>query len=510
MKYWIIFFVFSVNLGFAQQKLIPISTFYKDCLFSTDSIGTEDFIYAGGNYLPSTEGQMKLHEKIRDRTVTYTDLEEKLLKQHVLEVKEKDVNLSASPVGNFSYGSDLLDTNGFNLFQNTRGVFIEGEFFNKFYFQTSFYENQARFASFEEQFVRAHGEFYTHSSGYNQQNGMIPGAARTKAFKGNGFDYAFAFGQFSYRINDKLDLQAGNGQQFIGVGHRSLLYGSNSPASPYFRMNYQLSPKWGYSISRIRGLNLIRKKTSSSVESYYQPKGIALHYLNYKPSKKASISLFEGNIWQMGDSLETESPFGLYYVPLPGLAPLYKENTYSVYGIDASYILNQKIRLYSQLAFSNEFKDYAGQVGVRFYVKKLFFQAEYNKISKNMYVSNNPMLSYSNYNLPINHIKGNSFDEIIVRSNFEYKRFYFDLREVLYHLKDYNSNNLLPVQLANTNETGWLSALFFETGYRFNMKLNVNIFSSLLWRKSWTSNNQQNLVFNLGIRTGLLHMINDY
>ena len=49
-----------------------------------------------------------------------------------------------------------------------------------------------------------------------------------------------------------------------------------------------------------------------------------------------------------------------------------------------------------------------------------------------------------------------------------------------------------------------------EVGMKFNKKLNLSVFSSLLWRKEILENTNVNLIFHLGIRTGLLSQPNDY
>ena len=49
-----------------------------------------------------------------------------------------------------------------------------------------------------------------------------------------------------------------------------------------------------------------------------------------------------------------------------------------------------------------------------------------------------------------------------------------------------------------------------EVGLKFNKKLNLSVFSSVLWRREMMEITNSNLAFHLGIRTGLLNQPNDY
>lgn len=498
------------NVCYAQLQTLPISTHYIDLILSPDSISSSSYLYSGDYFFPASLKDIAFYKKYHDPSTTFTEFEETLLKKHVLEIEEKDVVLNASPVGAFSFGSDLLDTNGFNLFQNTRGVFIEGAFFNDFSFQTSFYENQIRVSSYESDFIRGRGELYTRPWGYEQQNGVIPGGARTKPFKDGGFDYAFAFGHFLYTPSKYFEVLAGNSPQFLGSGYRSMLYSSTSPNVPFLKLSSHISPKLSYSLSRIRGMNLVRKKTSSSVESYYQPKAIGIHYLHWTPTKKIGVNFFEGTVWQMGDSLATTAPNALYWAPLPFFSWTQPNISYSIVGIDLSYTVNHHFRLYGQVASNRTLDEYAFQGGIRGYFPNIMLQLEINHASQNMYIAEHSSLNYANYNLPIAHIKGNRFTEIVARTSYSYHRFYTDFKNVLYFLKNHESTVLLPIALTGEINTGVLNHSLLEVGYRFNPKLNVSIYGQCLWRKSFTENPSNNLLFNLGIKTGLLDKFDDY
>ena len=127
-----------------------------------------------------------------------------------------------------------------------------------------------------------------------------------------------------------------------------------------------------------------------------------------------------------------------------------------------------------------------------------------------MYRSENAALNYSNYNLPIAHIKGNSFTELLTRGSYTYKKFYAEVKNVLYFLENHQANTLIPVNLPSSINSGLLNHLSSEIGYRFNIKLNISLYSRLTWRKSFTENQDNNLLFHMGIRTGLLDRCDDF
>jgi hypothetical protein len=262
-------------------------------------------------------------------------------------------------------------------------------------------------------------------------------------------------------------------------------------------------------------MNLVRKKTYTTVEGYYQPKGFSANYISYQLSKQSTISFFEGSTWSMGDSLSTKSINPIYFIPIPGISALVSKNTYTIYGLNFSQILFSKFLFYSQLAIgSGRNNQFAAQVGSRFYnpskLKNTMLQVEFNWATKNMYTDSYARLNYSNYNLPLAHIKGTGFKEILLRFNTEIHRFYLDVKSSTYFLNYYNSDALLPLRLTSQEENGVILNNQVELGFRFNTKLNVNIFGNMIWRSEHLAVTKSNLIFQAGIRTGLMTTYNDF
>lgn len=498
-----------------QQNSYLLNSFFKDNLFNNSM----DDSYIGTSFLPVFESEYNLSKTLRDSSVQYYDLTETLFKKHLFEAKGSNYYLTISPIVDLNIGKDRADTNERRLFQNTRGIFIEGDLFNNFSFSTSFYENQGRFSNYESAYYSSVGELYPNQTAgtYTTQNAVIPGSARTKPFKTDGFDYAYATGNIIYRPHQKILLSAGNTSHFVGDGYRSMLLSDNSIPAPFFRGNFQLSKKWHFNYLRMRLINLMRKPASTTVEAYYETKGYSSNYVTFQATKKLAVSLFEGIIWSKGDSILSKKVHPVYYNPLPFLASalLSSNEIYALHGLNISFAPFPSHRLYSQFAIGNlNSHQTAFQIGYRGYnffgSKNFMIQLEYNNVTKGMYQSDNPRLNYSHYNLPLAHVKGNSFQEFILRSNYEKNRIYLDIKSVYYLLKDYSPLSLLSVSKDIPLESGPVFLQQVEVGYRFNKKMNLTIFGNWQYRTEMLSINQKaNLLF-IGIRTGINNHYNDF
>lgn len=509
--------IFFVLLGISvsgQHNLISTHSFFRDKLFETSR--TE--AYNGNAFLPVTESNYDLQKHLKDTSLLYYDFAVTLFRKHLIEIKTEDCFLTISPTFNLTFGKDLKDESTRNLFQNTRGFIIEGDIAKNFSFATTFYENQARLSNYETDFVSSHGEFYfkQNGTGYIQQNGVVAGGTRTKEFKNDGFDYGFAQGYIVYQPHKKVDIIAGNNQQFIGAGYRSMLLSDNSSGAPYLRFDYRISNRWSYSVLRTRAMNLVRKKKTTTVEAYYQPKGFAANYLSFQATDKLNISLFEGSTWSMGDSLTTKRVHPLFYNPIPIVASILNDSICNtIQGVNINWLLHGNARIYGQFVVGAiGTKQYALQIGYRgndyFKIKNLYTQVEYNFATSKMYKATTDRLNYSHYNLALAHPKENGFHELVVRLGWEWKRIYADLKSVNYFLINHSKNDLLPIQYYTTVSNDKISHNQMEFGYRMNKKLNWTFFGNITFRKQTGDVNSQAFVVSAGMRTSLLSHYNDY
>lgn len=508
-------FLAGFNYVLSQQNFIPLTSFYKDRLYSSSS---RLEAYSGNSFFPSTEHAYDLAFKIEDTTRQYNTFSHTLFQKHLLEFKGENYHLSISPVFDFTLSKDLADTSNRRFFQNTRGFHIEGDLFKNFSFSTSLYENQSRNPNYQRAYYSEIGELYVNSadSTYQTQNAVIPGSGRTKPFKGDGFDYAYAIGSLIYQPFKVLTLSAGNNAHFIGDGYRSMLLSDNSYSSPYFQVNYRFLPKWEFIYLRTKLLNLTRKPASTSVEAYYQPKAYAVNYLSFNPTTKLTLSLFEGTIYSRGDSISSNRANPMYYNPIPFLSTflLKPSEVTSLIGLNIGYTPIDNWRIYGQFAYNQSTTGIAGQLGTRFsepfHILNLFVQLEANYASKDVYSSSIARLNYSHYNLPLAHTKGQGLTEGIVRINYEWKRMYADLKTIYYSLENYSSKSLIPIAQSVIATNGTILHNHLELGYRFNRKMNFSVFTSWILRHESNATSSITNFISVGLKTDLINHYSDF
>ena len=495
-----------------QQNMLPISSFFKDELFRNNR-------FSGSSFLPRSEGEFDLHAVIRDSSIQYYEFLDVLFKKHLIEIKGDGFNISISPTLNVGLGKDFEDTSSTRLFNNTRGFLVKVDLLKNFSFTTALYENQNRFTKYENAYYASIGERYPGAdSTYFAQNGVVPGGARTKPFKVDAFDYAYAIGNIVFKPADFVRVSAGNNSQFVGRGYRSLFLSDNSVPAIYLRGDFKISDKLEYTVLRSKQFNLLRRPIYSTVESNYEAKLFSSQFLNYQVTPQFSLSLFEGSYWNVGDSISTKSVNGAYFLPVPFAGPAIVNNeneVNSLSGLQLEYQWKDKIGFYSQLAISNwNTKSIGSQIGMRYFdafgLTNSLLQLEYNNVPKRLYLSENSRLNYSSYNLPNAHPKGNGFQEYILRFNYTKKRFYGDWKSVFYQFKNYQEGNLIAVNKDIEKRTGQIYHQQIELGYRVNKKMNLELFVQHLYRNpSGVSQSPTNAVF-LGLRTGFLNHYNDF
>ena len=174
--------------------------------------------------------------------------------------------------------------------------------------------------------------------------------------------------------------------------------------------------------------------------------------------------------------------------------------------------------MYGQVAIANwDFNRTGFQVGYRGYnffgLTDFMLQAEFNFLPEEMYAAQNPRLNYVHYNLPLGHVRGDGIQEIIVRSNYEYKRVYADLLVSYMMLSNYNPRGLLPTNALidpGTESSFNTTNVQLEVGYRFNRKMNFSVFGRSVIRTTTQENPVNGTIFQLGMRTGLLNQYDDF
>lgn len=512
-----------LSMLFGQQKIILQQTYFK-----------EKFIYYSKNksietFFPANTSQLNLAYLNRDSMFVYTDLENILFKRFPIDIKKPDFKLAVTPIINYSKGRiGTLDSNFWPVYRNTRGVYVEGELLKNIGFNFSFCENQAHFQEYENAYFNQQGENYIKYYGkYSVQNAMIPGASRTKPFKVNGYDYAFSSGNIHLNIHPKFQVEFGNNQHFIGSGYRSLLLSDNSSNAPSLRFKWKINRFVNYQVLYRKQLNLYRKPYTWAVEANYETKIFAASYLTFKPNDAISISWFTGGNQLRGDSMIMNKLDTRQLIPLPLFQnDILLGNKSLINGITGVNIdvAFKKVRVYGQLVADKFNANWLGasQVGLYYFdafgVKNFQVQCEWNQVPRNFYAAERAKLSYSNYNLPSAHPKGNNFKELFVKVGYSFNRFYINSKTNFYFTQggdlkqQFLTNSIFvldPTQATNSQGTTILENI--ELGYRLNRLYNATIFVSYQGRaSSFDKLDQTFQCLMIGLRTAITNEYFDF
>lgn len=451
--------------------------------------------------------------------------------------------LTIDPLFNFEFGKDLADSTGEKLYKNTRGFLVRGDIGKKISFETSFYENQATFPQYIDDYIKSTNDLFPQTSNYSYD--VIPGQGRAKKFKLNGYDYAMTSGYVSYSPVKMLNIQVGNGKHFVGDGYRSLLLSDNTFNYPYARItttykNIQYTNLYTSFMNLTDG----GVKTPPHVERLFQKKVGSFQMLSMNFFKRLQLGLFQGMIWEAADSANRQ------HVNFNTFDPVIGVNT-AVYGLNnknnillgatIKLKLTNSISLYGQYMLDDVYSKNNGgdvknksgyQIGFRYFdlftIKNLHIQAEYNSVRPYAYGAENPQQSYSHYNQPLAHPLGANFWEAVGFINYRLKDFFIEIK-ANYAVKGldslntnyggtiFKSDNSFPITqpLDNIHTTqGLKTTIMYQDihiGYLVNPSTNFNIVLGISNRIAKTEKSTSNTQFvYFGIRSSLANFYYDF
>ena len=452
---------------------------------------------------------------------------EKLFKENLIIFKGPDFWCSIDPILDLELGGDLSADSLERLHWNTRGIRVQGRFFDNVGFTTSFYENQALLPGYMNAYADAHGEFFPNSinTNYIQNNAVIPGYARTKVFKTTGYDFAFAQGNISYVPNQYINAQIGNGNHFVGNGYRSLLLSDFTANYPFAKVEANfLKGRIQYNVIYALHQNLYRLHVYTTPEATYEKKIGTYQYLDISLSENVQIGIFEGKLWRRVDSLGSHKPDYGFLNPLIFTTPRAKQlengGFNSILGLNVSINFGNN-RIYGQAVVDAGILG-AFQIGYKFFNlkgHKLDGGVEFNHANLNTYLSTDKRYNYSHYNLPLAHPYVNGFNELILYVSYQHNRFFFRNR-INYSQRTQNDSTaigndiLLPLYNGTpttANRLDYIAYNQFEMGYRFNKSNNFQAFFGLLTRSELDAvNNPLTNYPYIGVRTRLKNKYLDY
>src|ERR1019366_8314824 len=445
-------------------------------------------------------------------------------------------HLTIDPLFNFEAGIDAADTSEEKLYKNTRGFLVRGDIGKKFAFESSFYETQATFPQYIDNYIASTGSV-------NFGTAIVPGQGRPKLFRTNGYDYSMSSGYVSYSTSSFINIQLGHGKHFIGDGYRSLLLSDNSYNYPYARIttnykNFQYTNLYTSFMNMTDG----GVKTPPGIERLFQKKVGSFQMLTGNFFRRLTLGLFQGMIWEAADSTNRQHLNFNTFDPVIGVNAvtygLHNKNNILL-GATFKLKITSSFSFYGQymlddIASKNSYvkNKYGYQIGLKYFdvfaIKNLHIQAEYNTVSPYTYAASNWEQSYTHYGQALAHPLGANFNEFVGFINYRLKRFFVELK-LNYAVKGFDSgsfnyggnvfksDNVFPANQnlsAITTTQGLKTTIMyqdFHLGWLVNPSTNFNIMfgvSNRIAETDKTTNNTRYVYF--GIRTSLANLYYDF
>ena len=508
----------------AQEVLLPMGSVFKDrTILSADNDSLPTFV-GTGLFPVAEEATTEVLYRNHPTSERKYWFGRKLFDEHFVELRGEDYFLAIDPLVNLSLGREEgLETT--TLFQNTRAFQVSGEVMDNVSFYTAFFENQARFASYQSEYFTSRGELYPQWNGYAPQNAVVPGGGRTKPFKEDAFDYAAAVSHVRYRPSKYLAVQFGNTPNFVGWGHRSMLLSDNSFYATTLRLDATITDRISFSRLNSKHLNLMRRAETTKVEAPYEKKNYSANYLTFQVNDQFTIGLFEATVFFREDSIHSQWMHPLYFNPVPlvntAVFGWESADAKSLLGINAAYKIGQKNLIFGQLA-TDKIGDntaFGMQLGWRtkgmFKLKNLYTHVEYNMASAELYAANNRRMNYTHFNLPLAHTLGNGFTELIFRVGYSYKRVYVEAHASTYEANQkINHLGSLFDSRGVTQPEDKVQVMYAhaEGGYCFNPRTNLSAFAKVTVRTSASElhGDHNAMLVTFGIKSRIFNQYTDF
>jgi len=443
--------------------------------------------------------------------------------ENFLSVDTGIFRIALDPIFNLQIANDRNSHH--NYLVNTRGIRLFGSIDNRLFFETSFYENQASFPSYLNDYILSSRVVPGQAStGYGTIDaaGNFKGALRT--FKPGSIDFAYATGSILLKLNKHWEFSLGNGKFFIGEGYRSLLLSDNAFNYPFLKITTNYG-KFQYT----RIMAILQSDTLPEILSTANEKRLAgFNILSVAPTTWFNVLLFEGTIWQYPNSLKNISLDYNYYNPIIFInSALTNTRCNSIIGANLKLNLFKTIQIYGQAAFDkvNNIK-IAYQTGIKyinaFGINGFYLQSEYNFSPPDFYSSGLKTLNYSQLNQPLAHPIGNNFKEFILISNYNYKCWQFNaqLNKALYGNKAIQLPEKKP---ANINDfiystpfigSGTFTNLTYinlNTSYLINATSNRKVEAGFIFRNALIDGNSRQMnFFYIAFKTSLSNWYYDF
>ena len=289
----------------------------------------------------------------------------------------------------------------------------------------------------------------------------------------------------------------------------------------------------------------------------YARKNIVIHYLDWAVTKRLNLGLFDAIVCKGQDENGVRRGLDFQYInPIIFLRTTdYYVGTSpdnALLGASASYILGKHTTMYAQFVLDEmiikKFISFDGhyankqsyQFGVKSYnsfgVENLFLQGEFNLVRPYMYSHYGGEYNYAHLNQSITHPWGANFYEIVVRAQYNHKRFYFQYKmnygqwgddikkngkfqyyghDIYHDYRDYYHIEGTEGKYGHYLLTGELNTLLMNNlvvSWLVNPSYNLNVFADITHRNQniESGNNLNDFIISFGIRTTLDNKYYDF
>jgi hypothetical protein len=474
-----------VSDSFSQQQNVPLRSEYLLAL-ELELNGLDTIQHLG--FLPLLQSRLRTNKV--DKLVENLGVKDyskksfvsrKLFHEHVIQYDSGAVTFTIDPIVNFEFGKENSEfERDESLYKNVRGFILRLNLGSKVSIESTFRENQVELSS------------YLHNR--TNSTRVAYGQGRVKTFKDSGFDFSMATSVINYSPNNRVNIQLGNGKQFVGYGHRSILLSDMAFSYPFIKLNTSwLKGKIQYQNMYSIFQNLSRLDSDFEGEGLFERKQGAIHYLDFAVNSKFNIGLFEGTIWSTLDSSgNTALPLN-YYAPVIFLNSLIEKNSKeenNLIGVNSNYKVLPNFHLYGQLALngiSNSNSSY--QLGAKYYLKQLplKLQAEYDSKGKQ-----SKQTLFTHYE-----------ESLTTPYNIEAQEVYFS---ATYKIKRILSQVAINQIITDLEEIQFIN---LKQSYIVNPSYNLALSLGVHYRIEHVSNHEMNYIY-LGLSTNLQNIYFNY
>lgn len=338
--------------------------------------------------------------------------------------------LRVEPLIELGAGAENFGGPGLNLegtMENVRGVQIAGQWTQAFHFQSSLaLHNYPGLPDFIEDQIRDAGPVE-----------VMPGLGFTRKLANNAqWDLYTAQALIRWEPKPWLNIQAGQGKNFIGHGYRSMLLSDCSPSYPHLRLQAQWGP-WQYQYYVSQMLDYGSPRVSGPVSGpQYNPgfaqKYAAMGYLDWNLNRRLQLGLFQAVLWPGRDSLGSRGMNWSFAQPLLFWIPSQNHSgSYgnALIGLNLGYKVGSQAQLYGQLILDELYmgdffrlsrawtNKYAYQLGIRGWDpwgwKGVRWLIETNHARPFMYSHWSTATNYGHQQSALAHPLGANFREIL-------------------------------------------------------------------------------------------------